>query len=251
MIIQLFENFDKSELFHNVKDCFQDLIDSEVAEFVDNEDLIEDFKSSIIVCCIIPKDKTDSTSFDEFFNQKKKHFNILSEIKSCLETLKQHHDDVIDINFDYSEDEDGELQINFYITEGTPEVGDFWKISNDGLLRLDYEKLKKYLKIPDSCQVSMSSTGSNKILSIYFKTEEELESHKEKLIKDILDFKIKGKEITAPTEWAYPASKPEDKGRYKIYKNYNRHRSTGYYDNRKDIVHYIQFSLNPEFNISW
>jgi len=42
-----------------------------------------------------------------------------------------------------------------------------------------------------------------------------------------------------------------DKGRYKIYKNYNRHKSTGYYDGRKDIVHYISFSLNPEFNIDW
>lgn len=251
MRIKLFENFDTSELFQSVKDCFQDLIDDDVVEFVDNTELTEEFKSSIVIYCNLPKDTIDSSSFDDFFNQKKSHFNTLSEVKSCLETLKQHHHDIIDINFEYSEYEDGSLQIVLYITEGSPEVGDFWKISKDGLLRLDYEKLKNHLKLPENCRISMSSTGSNKILSIYFKTEEELESHKEKLIKDILDFKINGKEITAPMEWVYPASKPDDKGRYKIYKNYNRHSSTGYYDNRKDIVHYISFSLNPEFNISW
>lgn len=251
MRIKLFENFKNEELLENAKECFQDLFDEDIAELADSEQFAEEYKSSVIICCTVPCDKTSSSSFDNFFNQKKKHFDVLSKIKESLERLRKAHTEEIDINFDYSEYSDGDLQIDLYINEGTPESGDFWKIGKDGLLRLDFDNLKEYLKIPKNCTITMSSTGINKLLNIYFKNQEELESYQKKTIEDFLNIKINGVELTSSTNWVYPPSKPEDAGRYKIHKNYNRHRSTGYYDNKKDIVNYIQFCLNPEFDISW
>lgn len=248
MKIKLFENFEKNELLQSVTECFQDLIDDEIVEIAN--DLDDSFKQSVVLSCSVPNFKTESNSFDDFFSLKKKHFEVISEIMSSLERVRKHHNDTVDINFEYYDNEDY-LQIDLYINEGDPEVGDFWKISKDGLIRIDYDKLKKHLKLPNNCQISMSSTGSNKILSIYFKTEEDLELFKDKIIKFLSEVKIQDKNIIEKRDWVYPASKPEDKGEYKIYKNYNRHRSTGYYDNKKDIVHYISFSLNSKLNIFW
>jgi len=251
MRIKLFENFKNEELLENAKECFQDLFDEDIAELTDSEQFTEEYKSSVIICCTVPCDETSSSSFDNFFNQKKKHFDVLSQIKDCLERLRKAHPEEIDINFDYSEDSNGDLQINLYINEGTPEAGDFWKIGKDVLLRLDFDNLKEYLKIPKNCIITMSTTGRNNLLNIYFKNQEELESYQKKTIEDFLNIKINGIELTSSTNWVYPPSNPEDTGRYKIHKNYNRHRSTGYYDDKKDIVNYIEFCLNPEFDISW
>ncbi len=251
MRIKLFENFKNEELLQIVKDCFQDLLDEGFAEIADSEEFIEEYKSSVIICCTVPKDETDSSSFDSFYNQKKKHFDIISQIKNCLDRVRQAHTEEIDINFEYGADGNGDLQIDIYINEGSPESGEFWKIGKDGMLRLDFENLKEYLKLPKGCKISMSSTGRNKLVSIYFKSAEELESYQERVIGEFSSIKIHDKDLAVSNEWVYPAYRPEDKAKYKIYKNYNRHRSTGYYDNQKDIVHYIEFALNPELNPSW
>lgn len=250
MRIKLFENFKNEELLENVKDCFQDLIDDDIAEIADSEEFTEEFKSSVIISCIIPSDKSSSTSFDSFYNQKKNHFDIITEVKNCVDRLKQVHNNDVDVNFEYYSDSDENLQIDFYISEGIGKIGDFWKISNDGLVRLDYDKLIDVLKIP---KVEFSRSFSGKIggndsysLGVYFKNESELDKYSKKLIDDMLNLEVDGKKLVADHKWSYSTSTGDEISKYKIYREYNRHRSTGYYDTKKDIVNYIDFGLNPE-----
>lgn len=246
MRIKLFENFKNDELLNSVKDCFQELIDEDIAEIADSEQFIEEFKSSIIISCTIPSGKSSSTSFDSFYSQKKKHFDLLTEVKNCIDRLKQVHNNDVDVNFEHYSDSDGDLQIDFYISEGIGKSGDFWKISNDGLVRLDYDKLRVVLNLQD-IKFSKSFTGHGSYsLSVYFKSKEELDEHYKKLIDDMLNIEVDGKKLIADHKWSYSTSTGDEISKYKIYREYNRHRSTGYYDNRKDIVNYIEFGLNPE-----
>jgi len=229
MRIKLFENFKNNELLNSVKDCFQELIDEDIAEIADSEQFTEEFKSSIIISCTIPSGKSSSTSFDSFYSQKKKHFDLLTEVKSCVDRLKQVHSNDVDVNFEYYSDSNGDLQIDFYISEGTGKSGDFWKIS------LPNVKFSK----------SFSGYGSYS-LSVYFKDKEELDEYSKKLIDDMLNLEVDGKKLVADHKWSYNTSTGDEISKYKIYREYNRHRSTGYYDSRKDIVNYIDFGLNPE-----
>jgi len=130
MRIKLFENFKNDDLLNNVKDCFQELIDEDIAEIADSEQFIEEFKSSIIISCTIPSGESSSTSFDSFYSQKKKHFDLLTEVKNCIDRLKQVHNNDVDVNFEHYSDSDGDFQIDFYISEGIGKSGDFWKISH-------------------------------------------------------------------------------------------------------------------------
>ena len=246
MRIKLFENFENNELLNSVKDCFQELIDEDIAEIADSEQFTEEFKSSIIISCTIPSGKSSSTSFDSFYSQKKKHFDLLTEVKSCVDRLKQVHSNDVDVNFEYYSDSNGDLQIDFFISEGTGKSGDFWKISNDGLVRLDYDKLRVVLNLPNvKFSKSFSGYGSYS-LSVYFKDKEELDEYSKKLIDDMLNLEVDGKKLVADHKWSYNTSTGDEISKYKIYREYNRHRSTGYYDSRKDIVNYIDFGLNPE-----
>ena len=71
MRIKLFENFKNEELLQIVKDCFQDLLDEGFAEIADSEEFIEEYKSSVIICCTVPKDETESNSLIVFIIKRK------------------------------------------------------------------------------------------------------------------------------------------------------------------------------------
>ena len=89
---------------------------------------------------------------------------------------------------------------------------------------------------------SFSGHGSYS-LRVYFKDKEELDEYSKKLIDDMLNLEVDGKKLVADHKWSYTG---DEISKYKIYREYNRHRSTGYYDRQKDIVNYIDFGLNPE-----
>lgn len=243
MRIKLFENFKNVELLQNVKDCFQELIDDDIAYIP--EDVPDDVESIIISLTIPEAGRQEfvmSNTFEDFFQKKEKEFKLISEINNCIERLKKQHDETIDTNCDIYIDGSENLQIDIEISEGEPEVGEFYKIGKDGIIRLDFEKLKKYLNIPSNVKISISSGGTNvKYLSFYFKSEEEFESNKESLIKNILNIKIKGVELTSDHEWVYPS---KDKTRYQIQKKYDK-------IYRRQVYDHISFFLNPELEFNW
>jgi hypothetical protein len=243
MRIKLFENFKNVELLQNVKDCFQELIDDDIAYIP--EDAPDDFES-IIISLTIPKAESQgfvmSNTFEEFFQKKEKEFKLISEINNCIERLKKQHDETIDTNCEIYDGNNGNLQIDIEISEGEPEIGEFWKIGKNGTIRLDYQKLKKYLNIPSDVRISISSGGTKvKYLSFHFKNDEEFESNKESLIKNISDIKINGVELTSDHEWVYPSN---GKSRYQIQKKYDK-------ISRRQVYDYISFFLNPELNFNW
>lgn len=242
------ESNNNDELSNNVKDIFQELIDDGYAEIINSD--VYDTKG-VVISINIPNDHVASNNFDNFFNQKKKHFSVFQSIKDCIDRLKSAHIEEIDVNYDYYEDAEHNYVIDIIITEGSVESGYFWKIDNDGLIRLDFDDLKEYLKLPKNVSIGMSSDGRRKLLAIYFKTEEELESYSKDIIEKMLNIKINDKELLEDYEWSYSTRSGAEMSKYKIYKNYDRHRSTGYYDNRVDIVHYIDFALNKDLNFSW
>ena len=249
MRIKLLENFNNRELLDNIKDIFQDLSDDDIVSihtrYTQNEYDIA--QNTVMIFVYIPSDSVNSNSFEKLFDQKQKHFHIFQEVKNCIERLKIAHNDFIDVFCEYYEDSDHNHILELHISEGETTGGDFWKIVSDNI-RIDYDELKEYLKLPKNVNIGMSSDGSQKILSFYFKTEEDLDAHTKDLINQMLKIKIQDKEVVADYTWTYGGFSGDDRSKYKIYKNYNRHRSTGYYDNREDIVHYISFGLNKDLN---
>lgn len=243
------ESKDNKELYNNIKDIFQELIDDGYVEFAPTNDAYQ--SRGIFLSINIPGDHIDTSKFDVFFNAKKKHFEVLKNVKECIDRLKSSNIEDIDINFEYYEIEDFNYAIDLIISEGSVESGDFWKIDNDDKIVIDYSDLKEYLNLPKSVKVGMSSDGSQYILSFYFKTGEELESYSNDLIKDMIDYKIIDKDLVADYTWSYGGFSGNERSKYKIFKDYDRHRSTGYYDTQTDIVHYISFGLNKDLNISW
>lgn len=238
MKLKLFEEFKGNpDLLQNVKDCFQDLIDDEIVEVMDNDNMVDEYKSTVCLYCNIPSDKIDTSSFDVFFESKEKIFNTLLEIKKCANRLHHIHTKEIDINFEMENEND----VSIYISEGIPEVGDFWKIKTNGLVKLDFDKLKSFFELP-ILNCSMSTNGTNYFLYIYFKDKEDLDSYGSELINKMLSFKINEVDIV---------SSEDKKEKYKIFRDYNTHRSTGYYDNKKEIVNYIEFTLNSNLKWDW
>ncbi len=73
---------------------------------------------------------------------------------------------------------------------------------------------------------------------------------KESVIKKLIDYKINNKDLFTEKAWVHPPS-DKDISKYKITRNYNRHRSTGYYDNKKDIVNTITFAISKDFDVYW
>lgn len=250
MRIKLFENFNKVELTNNVKEIFQDLIDDGFVEMQNPND--EPIHQNIVyLYVLIPTDDVSSNNFDKLFGQKKRHFSVFQELKNSIDRLKIAHNEPIDVDYEYYENADGDSVIELYISEGETTGGDFWKSSNDGLIRIDYDDLKDHLKLPKNVNIGISSDGRQKILNFYFKTEEELEIYSKGLIEQMLKIKIQDKEMVAEYTWAYGGFSGGERSKYKIYKNHNRHTSTGYYDTRKDIVHYISFGLNKDLSFNW
>lgn len=253
MRIKLFENFNNPELLDNIKDIFQDLSDDDIVSihtrYTQNEYDIPE--NTVMLFVYVPSDIVNSNNFEKLFEQKKKHFSIFQEVKNCIDRLKIAHNDSIDVYYEYYEDSDHNYVLELHISEGETTGGEFWKLSNDGLIRIDYDELKEYLKLPKNVNIGMSSDGSQKILGFYFKTAEDLDNHTKDLIDQMLKIKIQDKEMVADYTWTYGGFSGDDRSKYKIYKNYNRHRSTGYYDNREDIVHYISFGLNKDLNFNW
>lgn len=252
MRIKLFENFNNPELLDNIKDIFQDLSDDDIVSihtrYTQNEYDIPE--NTVMLFVYIPSDIVNSNNFEKLFDQKQKHFHIFQEVKNCIDRLKIAHNDSIDVYCEYYEDSDQNYVLELHISEGETTGGDFWKLSN-GLIRIDYDELKEYLKLPKNVNIGMSSDGRQKILGFYFKTAEDLDNHTKDLIDQMLKIKIQDKEMVADYTWTYGGFSGDDRSKYKIYKNYNRHRSTGYYDNREDIVHYISFGLNKDLNFNW
>lgn len=246
MRLKLFENFiDEDELLQVIKDCFQELLDDDNIEIdeIDNPN----GKNSIQLCFFTPEHQTTYT-FENYFDFYKNKFDFILNVKNCVERLKKMYDGDLDFSF---EEYDSNEQFIISISEGSSQVGDFWKITPDEMLRFDFNKLREYLNLSVKNEIHLVTSGSEyKAIDIYFKSVEELDELKESVIKKLIDYKINNKDLFTEKAWVHPPS-DKDISKYKITRNYNRHRSTGYYDNKKDIVNTITFAISKDFDVYW
>lgn len=249
-MIKLFEDFTNSnELLNITKDVFQDLIDSDICDVFKD---VENFdKDKNIICAIfsMPDDVIETNSFDVYFSRKKEVFNIYSEINAGLKRIESQYGN-IDVNFDYYTNSDDVGILSLYINDEESKQGDFWKISTDNVVRIDNSKLLKLLDMPKNVSISRSS-GSNDIISFNFSDKEQLDNYKDHLIKTMINLKIDGKDFITESKWSYSSLSGDEMSKYKVYREYDQHRSTGYYDRHKDIVNYISFGMNPELEYAW
>jgi hypothetical protein len=242
MKLKLFENFiDEDELLQSIKDCFQDLLD-------DDDVQIEEVTISTIQLCFFTPEYQTTYTFENYFDFYKNKFDFILNVKNCVERLKKMYDGDLDFSF---EEYDRNDQFIISISKGSSQVGDFWKITPDEMLRFDFNKLREYLNLSTKNEINLASSGSGyKVIDIYFKSVEELDELKESVIKKLIDYKINNKDLFTEKAWVHPPSE-KDFSKYKITRNYNRHRATGYYDDKKDIINSITFAISKDFDVYW
>lgn len=238
MKIKLFESFDNQEFFNAIKDCFSHLIDEEKMSIEKEED-------EVFLWVTIPLNY--SSSINDFFATKEKEMQLLSEIKSALDSISKIHDIDYDVDCDFSANSK-EYDLTLRFTPGTAKEGEFYKDTKHGI-KIDYIKLEKILDLPKSVDISMNF-GTRHRLSFQLKNEEELEKYKDKLIKDFANLKIYGVTLMDNITWSYGGFNGDEIAPYKVYKNYKQSFS-GRSGTGSRVINTIDFGLTDGFEYTW
>ena len=152
-----------SELFDTCNDYFSELIENEIVN-------IEIFEGSVNIAFeyLISEDLNDN-SFQKLLKNTKDYLDILEDINAKISVLKEEYD-YINIVFDY----DGDnyfIILNFNSIE-EKEFYSIETINDDEFIILDYNKMKKMLKLDNiNCQFGVeynSSSDGERILKILF-----------------------------------------------------------------------------------
>lgn len=245
MKLKLFETFSSNDAFiQSVKDCFQDLIDDGLSYILSDESDFPDF--DIVINCDLPPNDIETTSIDKFFNQNKMFSDSLQQVSNCLERLKQESPDEFDLEFEFGENDDKTCYLILLFKQGASKRGEFYKTTADGSILIDKDDLRKVLGIPQSSEISRSSGSSGKRISIYFRTEEELDEYKDSVINKMCELKVGDDLLLSEIDWEGWKNK-KDLSKYKIFKNQSR--SRGDYYSAK--IHYIEFGLNPDIKFTY
>lgn len=231
-----------SDLLDLCNDCFLDIKDEGADVYID----IDSENDSYISICISFVIIDDYSSINNFYECKKSFFNYLEMTKLSIDKIKSLHNDDIEVDFSYDKSNSGSQSIHtFYlsISEVISSIGDFYKIK-DNVCTINYNKLRNILSLPAKISINGATNGSYSMLYFYFPTKEDLRIYKDDLIERFSNIKIGDTFLNQPHSLEHSSS---PKIKYKIAEDYNRHSSTGYYDRKKDIVHYIEFGLSTEF----
>jgi hypothetical protein len=242
MRIKLFESFENEDFIQVVKDCFQDLLDDSNADILDSGQFPD---YDIVIDCYLPPNEVETNSFDRFFNQNKTYMDSLTQVKNCLDRLKQELNDEFDLEFESGENDDKTFYLVLLFKKGEPKIGEFYKVSADGRISIDKDDLRKVLNIPQSSEISRSSGSSGQRISIYFTTEEKLDEYKESVIDKMCKLKVGDEILVAEIDWeGWKDSKNISK--FKIFKNQSRG------NNRwSQKIHYIEFGINPNIKFTY
>ena len=242
MRIKLFENFDNQldELVSNIKDCFSDMLDDETLELIKQDECI--------ILCFKFETNYKTTSFDDFFKSKSFELKTINEINQCLERLKKVNTDDFDVDF---ETNIGDFDYEIYLTiePGSPNQGEFYKKTKNGI-KLDFDKLKKILKLPRTTEIGLSTSGSSYRISFNFTKTEELENYQDKLIEDFMSLKIDGDKINGDVEWSWSTSSGAEMKPYKVFKNY-QYSYFGRSGKGEATKNSIEFGLNKDLEFTW
>jgi hypothetical protein len=244
MKIKLFEKFNINDLINNIKDSFSDLIDDEIVSIDTGEEMV--VPEGVVAVMVDFERYTGSSSLDSFdvlYSNRKKEQEVLEKIQNSLKFLTDNHNTNLDIDSQVEYDSDY-INITFYIKEGDSLIGDFWKKSPTGEIRLDYKKIIKLVGFPrNDKNISMSSTGSYKMITFYFSSKEELNNNKDELMKKFMSLRVMDKPITMAVDWIYPSKGKEN---FQIgERRKNRH------DRSREMEYYISFALNDEIDWHW
>lgn len=234
------------ELLELCKECFIDIIDEGAGVDID----IDESDNSIIRVVIGFTIIDNYDSLDVFYESEKAYFSYIEIAKHSIDKLKSLYSEEIDIDFSYDKDTKGVESyhaIYLSISESLSDVGDFYKIKGN-LCTINYSKLRNILSLPKTTSINLSTTGSYSMLNFYFSSKSEMRIYKDDLIEKFSNLKVGNTFLNQPHSLDHSDG---PKIKYKVFEDYNRHRSTGYYDRKKDIVNYIQFGLSTEIDYNW
>lgn len=241
----IFESKTESDLYLLIKDHLQDIIDDDICDIVVENGESGDNMPVIHVTVQMDKDN-DTNDINEFLDDRLKSLDVIKQLKHLISFILKEYPNKVNIGFSLDEtDEYTSISIDF--KECDVVKGEFWMKSNYDSISLNFKKLREILKLPKSTKINFSSNGETKFLNFYFKNSNELDDHKDDLISNFTKLEIDDKLIC---DYMKKNSRDEIV-KYIIHKDYNRHRSSGYYDTRKDIVNYIEFGLSKEFEWEW
>jgi len=234
--IKLYESFDNNEFLDNVKDCFQDLIDDDIVSIESIGDSEYCPKDTISLCCNIKRHK-DTLSFDEFYKSCTEYFDTITHFKKCLDRLYMENKNDVDVNYIFYEDVEYNF-IELHLSELKTTIGDFWRkmpvswnLKQE--IRIDKFKFIEFFSLPSDTKITITSSGDEDYISVFFINSDILEEHSDILIKKITSTKIEDIDFTKVGK---------NKSEYKIIKNKRF--------SRGGLVNYIEFVVNKELDIS-
>ena len=241
--IKIFEDFTTgSDLYNNIKECFQDLIDDGIVELeiVDNE---------IDISFEIKAPQIDTNDVHEFFEEKEKEFKFLNEIRLCLKRVEAMSED-IQTTFSYQSDDDGSGFLEIFVGEGLGKSGEFYKIRPNGDVKLNFKKIKELIGLPPHTNVYMSSGPT---IYFGFKTKEELDKYKDQVLAIIPKFKIEDDNfIVEFPQRTLQSVLGKNEEPIPVWNKIRREHNTGRKNSYpQDIVNDIEFALNKKYNYDW
>lgn len=85
----------------------------------------------------------------------------------------------------------------------------------NGMIKLNYSKLKSMLDIPKDVDITHSSSGKHDYISFRFRNKEEVERYKDNLISKFTSLTIEDKPVVADVSWSWSSATGEEMAKYK------------------------------------
>jgi len=143
----------------------------------------------------------------------------------------------VDVNYIFYEDVEYNF-IELHLSELKTTIGDFWRkmpvswnLKQE--IRIDKFKFIEFFSLPSDTKITITSSGDEDYISVFFINSDILEEHSDILIKKITSTKIEDIDFTKVGK---------NKSEYKIIKNKRF--------SRGGLVNYIEFVVNKELDIS-